>query len=175
MNRTAPTLETERLILSGHTLDDYGDVAGLWSEPDVVRYIGGRPFTAEESWARLLRYAGAWALMGYGFWTFRAREGGQYLGEGGLLNGRRSLGPDFDGSPEMGWALHPSAHGRGYGAEALQAITGWADAQGIDRAVCLIEPDNGPSVKLAEKLGFARFRETTYHGARVDLFKRQSA
>lgn len=173
MLRSAPTLTTDRLMLSGHGMSDYPDVAGLWASPEVVRYIGGRPFTAEESWARLLRYAGAWALMGYGFWTFRDRTDGRYLGEGGLLNGRRSLGEDFDGSPEMGWALHPSAHGHGYAREALEAILNWADGTGIARTVCLIEPDNAPSVKLAGKLGFEAFRETTYHGARVDLFARQ--
>ena len=175
MLRTAPELTTDRLVLAGHALEDYPHLAGLWSDPDVVRYIGGRAFTAEESWARLLRYAGAWALMGYGFWTFKTRDGAQYLGEGGLLNGRRSLGEDFDTSPEVGWALHPSAHGKGYAGEALGAVLGWADGAGIARTVCLIEPANAPSVKLAEKVGFRRFRETTYHGARVDLFERASA
>ena len=85
MHRTAPTFETERLILSAHGLEDFDDVARLWAEPDVTRFIGGRPSTAEESWARLLRYAGAWALLGYGFWAFRDKATGAYLGEDDIV------------------------------------------------------------------------------------------
>lgn len=173
MHRTAPTLQTERLILSAHGLEDFDDVARLWAEPDVTRFIGGRPSTAEESWARLLRYAGAWALLGYGFWAFRDKATGAYLGEGGLLQGRRALTPAFGETPEMGWALAPSAHGKGYALEALAAILAWADAHGTGRTVCMIEPSNAPSIRLAGKLGFAEYARTTYHGAQINLYERQ--
>lgn len=64
-----PTLETERLILRGHGVDDFGDSAAMWAEPEVVRHIGGRPFTREESWSRLLRYIGHWSALGFGYWV----------------------------------------------------------------------------------------------------------
>ena len=47
-----------------HTLDDFLDSFAMWSDPEVIRYIGGKPFTREEVWARLLRYAGHWAHAG---------------------------------------------------------------------------------------------------------------
>lgn len=174
MQRTAPTLETERLILSAHRLEDFDDVARLWAEPDVTRFIGGRPSTREESWARLLRYAGAWALMGFGFWAFTDKATGAYLGEGGLLQGRRALEPAFGETPEVGWALAPEAHGKGYALEALTAILAWADVQGTQRTVCMIEPSNAPSIRLANKLGFAEYARTTYHGAQINLYERQA-
>lgn len=174
MHRSAPLLETDRLILSAHSLADFEDVARLWADPDVTRFIGGRPSTTEESWARLLRYAGAWALMGYGFWAFRDKATGAYLGEGGLLQGRRALEPTFGETPEVGWALAPAAHGKGYAQEALTAILGWSDAQGNARTVCMIEPSNAPSIRLAEKLGFIEYARTTYHGAKIILYGRQA-
>lgn len=174
MPRSAPTLETDRLILSAHGLEDFDDVARLWSDPEVTRFIGGRPSTTEESWARLLRYAGAWTLMGYGFWAFRDKATGAYLGEGGLLQARRALEPAFGSTPEVGWALAPSAHGKGYALEALGAVLGWADGEGHDRTACMIEPSNTPSIRLAEKLGFAEYARTTYHGARINLYARQA-
>ena len=62
----APVLETPRLLLRPHTLDDFPATFAMWSDPEVVRFIGGRPFTREEAWARLLRYVGHWTMLGYG-------------------------------------------------------------------------------------------------------------
>ncbi len=59
-----PILESERLKLRGHGLDDFIHSAAMWADPEVTRYIGGKPLTEEESWARLLRYVGHWSLLG---------------------------------------------------------------------------------------------------------------
>ena len=145
----------------------------MWSDPQVVRFIGGRASTREESWARLLRYAGSWALLGFGFWVIREKASGAYLGEGGLLQGQRSLAVEFGTVPEVGWALVPSAQGKGYAQEALGAVLAWADDQAVDRTVCLIEPGNIRSVRLAGALGFTAYSRSIYHGARVTLFERR--
>jgi len=172
MMQHAPVLETDRLILQGHQLSDLDAMVALWTDPNVVRFIGGRPSSREETWARLLRYAGSWSLLGFGFWTFRDRATGAYLGEGGLLQGQRALDPDFGATPEVGWALTPGAQGKGIAGEALGAILGWADAQPMAKMVCMIEPDNAPSIRLANRLGFEEYAQTTYHGARANLYAR---
>src|SRR4051812_49250001 len=66
---SVPVVETERLVLRGHRVDDYADCFDLWTDESVTRFIGGRPSTQEEVWARLLRYAGLWALIGFGYWV----------------------------------------------------------------------------------------------------------
>lgn len=175
MTHSAPILETSRLVLRPHGLADFEDVAALWADPQVTRFIGGRPSSREESWARLLRYAGAWNLLGFGFWTFRDRATGAYLGEGGLLQGRRTLEPDFGETPEVGWALSSTAHGQGYGVEAVSAMLEWAERKGMNRLVCMIEPSNTPSIRLAQKVGFTQYASTTYHGAQVNLYERRGA
>ena len=38
---SAPVVETERLILRGHTKADFEACAELWGDPDVTRFIGG--------------------------------------------------------------------------------------------------------------------------------------
>lgn len=40
---TAPRLVTDRLVLNAHTLDDFDDLAAMWADPQVVRYIGATP------------------------------------------------------------------------------------------------------------------------------------
>ena len=60
-----PILETERLKLRGHRLDDFVHCSAIWADPEVTRYIGGKPLTEEECWKKWLRYAGHWALLGF--------------------------------------------------------------------------------------------------------------
>ncbi len=37
-----PVIETTRLILRGHRLDDFPDCAAMWADPIVTRHIGGK-------------------------------------------------------------------------------------------------------------------------------------
>ena len=169
-----PALDTERLTLRGHRLDDFADSAAMWAEPLVIRHIGGRPFSGEEAWTRLLRYVGHWALLGYGFWNVRERGTDRFLGEVGILDGKRELDPPFGGAPEIGWALSPPAHGKGYATEAVRAAIAWA-AEHFGpkvRTVCMIHPENAASIRVAQKVGFREYARTTYKGAATILFER---
>ena len=51
---------------------------------DTVSEVA-HPATREEAWARLLRYAGHWALLGYGFWLVEDRTTGSFVGEVGVM------------------------------------------------------------------------------------------
>jgi RimJ/RimL family protein N-acetyltransferase len=166
-----PVLETARLVLRPHALADFDDCFALWSDPETVRFIGGRPSSEPEVWARLMRYGGFWTLLGYGFWVARERDGGRFVGEIGFLNARRGLGPRFSGAPEMGWVLSPAFQGRGLAGEAAGAALAWADER-WPRTVCLIESENGPSIRLAERQGFRAFEETRLEGDPIILFER---
>jgi len=164
--RTAcPILETPRLRLRGHSQTDFDASFALWSDPAVTRFIGGRPQTGEEVWARLLRYAGHWSWLGYGFWAIEDRATGAMIGEAGFLSARRALTPPMDGVPEIGWALAPGWHGRGLAQEAVAAALKWGDGHfGGGQVFCIIHPDNAPSLGVAAKTGFSEHARTTYHG-----------
>jgi RimJ/RimL family protein N-acetyltransferase len=168
-----PALDTERLTLRGHTLADFDDSAAMWADPTVTRHIGGRPFTREEVWTRLLRYVGHWALLGYGYWVIRDKASGRFVGEVGFLDGKRDIVPSLEGAPEIGWALSTWAHGRGIATEAVRAAVEWGATHfGARRSVCLIDVDNLASVRVAQKCGYREFARTTYKGAPVILFER---
>lgn len=167
-----PTIETPRLILRGHRDADFDAHCAFWADPQVVRYIGGRTYSREESWVRFLRHAGMWARMGFGFWAVTDRASGRYLGEAGFHDLKRDLAPSIEGTMEAGWALAPDVHGKGLGSELLEAILGWARVNHPGRRItCLIDPDNAPSIRLAGKHGFREFDRTAYHGAPVVLFE----
>ena len=168
-----PALETERLRLRAHRADDHAACLAIWSDPEVTRYIGGRPFTSEEVWKRLLQYTGLWNLLGYGYWAVEEKSSGRYIGDIGYADFRRDMAPSLEGMLEFGWVLAPSAHGRGYASEAVAAVTAWGDRHfGALRAVCIIAPENLPSIRVAEKAGFRRWQETTYHGSPTLVFSR---
>jgi RimJ/RimL family protein N-acetyltransferase len=160
-----PVLQTPRLILRGHRLEDFADLAAMWGDADVTRHIGGKPSTTAESWSRLHRYRGHWSLLGYGFWAIEERTSGRFVGDIGLADFRRGLEHPFNGAPEAGWALAPWAHGRAYASEALAAALGWGDVHfGSPRVWCIIAPDNAASIRVAEKAGFAVHSQIEFHG-----------
>jgi len=168
----APVLETQRLRLHAHSLADFEDSASLWTDPEVTLFIGGRPSTPEEVWARVMRYIGHWAALGFGYWAVRERDSGRFIGEVGLANFKRELEPAFGDIPEIGWALRPFAQGRGYASEAIGAVTAWSDAALGPRTVCMIAPDNAASIRTAQRCGYRPYAEAVYRGEPARLFER---
>ena len=168
-----PTLETERLILRAHRVDDFEPLAAMWADPIVVRYIGGTPSNDQASWARLLRYAGHWALLGFGFWALEEKASGRFAGELGFMNFERTIDPPIGKTPEGGWVLPPWAHGRGFATEGMKAAIAWLEARsGPSRMVCLINSENAASMHVARKCGFREWTRTTYEGHSAALFER---
>jgi RimJ/RimL family protein N-acetyltransferase len=163
-DRRAPVIDTLRLQLRPHALSDFEACFAMWSDPGVTRFIGGRPQTGEEVWARMMRYAGMWQLLGMGFWAVEERGSGEFIGEVGVMDARRDILPPFVNEPEVGWSLRPAVQGRGFAGEAVAAAIAWAEAT-LDRPmlVCIISPDNAPSLRLARKLGFRERLRTVFH------------
>lgn len=171
-----PVLHTERLILRPHRLSDFEASLAMWTDPEVVRFIGGKPSTEQQVWGRIMNYLGHWQLMGYGYWCVEEEASGQLVGEFGFADFRREITPSILGVPELGWALNSRVHRKGYATEGLRAAMTWGDAHlPIARSVCLIDPDNLPSVKVAAKLGFTEQCRTTYGGKPIVLLTRQRA
>ena len=138
----------------------------------VMRFFAATQ-NREENWTRILRYAGHWALLGWGLFAIEEKASGRFAGEVGLADFRRGLGADFDGCPEAAWMLDRWAEGQGFATEAIRAATRWHEAAfGATRQVCIVAPDNAPSLRVAEKLGFRRFDERLYQDRTVILHER---
>lgn len=168
-----PTLETERLLLRPYEFGDFDHYVEMWADPDVVRFIGGKPFDREASWGRFVRHIGQWHYMGFGYFAIVEKETGALLGEAGFQEVRRIITPSIEGSLEAGWALLPTGQGWGYATEAMTAAIGWADgAFPGQRMTCIIDPDNLPSVRVANRLGFREFTRSSYKDVPIILFER---
>jgi RimJ/RimL family protein N-acetyltransferase len=168
-----PILETERLILRGHRLNDFAACAAMWADPIVTRHIGGKPLTEEESWARLHRYVGHWTLLGFGYWVVEEKASGKFAGEVGFADLKRGLEGPMKDAPEIGWVLASEFHGRGYATEAVRAAIEWGECHfGSVQTTCIIGLENRASMRVAEKCGYRELRRTTYKYQPIIVFAR---
>jgi RimJ/RimL family protein N-acetyltransferase len=160
----APIVETPRLVMRAHRLDDFEQSLAMWSDPVVTRYIGGKPSTEQQTWSRLLNYAGHWSLLGFGYWALEEKATGVFAGELGFANFRRDIAASMRDVPELGWALAPRFHGQGFATEAVRAAVAWGDVRfGSARTVCLINEENAASIRVAQKCGYEVFERTTFN------------
>lgn len=171
-----PTLETSRLIIRAHTINDFSALKAMWTDPLVVKYISGLPSTEGQSWMRLMNYLGHWELMGYGYWAIIEKSSDTYIGDIGIADFKRDITPSISGTPEAGWVLSSAAQGKGYAHEALKAVLDWADKNlAHSSTVCIITKDNERSNLLAEKCGYKKSVETVFNEKPVVIFSRPKA
>ena len=98
---------------------------------------------------------------------------GLFIGDIGFADFKRDANPSIENTPEAGWALTPTAHGKGYANEALTAALQWLDTATPHTAtVCLIDPGNTASLRLAAKHLFTPSGPVTLGPATPTLFTR---
>jgi RimJ/RimL family protein N-acetyltransferase len=173
LHSSAPTLETERLILRAFKPEDLEPLAAIWAKPEVVRFIGGNPLGREDTWRRSLAACGQWPYTGFGYWIVEEKSDGRVVGQLGFSDFKRDMQPSIEGEPELGYVFDPSVHGQGIAYEGCKAAVDWADATlNAPSYPAIISPENTPSIRLAEKLGFEREPDATYRGETIALFRR---
>ncbi len=142
---------------------DLDDMARLLGDPDVMRHYP-HPFSRDEAAQWIARQEERYARDGYGLWILHDRDGA-FVGDCGLtwqtVDGVEDL--------EVGYHLLPSHQGQGLATEAAAACRDHARARGIDRLIAIVGVDNMPSRRVAERIGLAVERETTYAGLPVLL------
>jgi RimJ/RimL family protein N-acetyltransferase len=144
-------LETKRLILRRQVIGDLGALRELYCDPEVTKYIPDAPKTRDEAREEL-----EWHMNGHpgrpelGLWATVLKENGKFIGRCGLLpwtiDGRDEV--------EVAYTIAQEYWGRGLGSEVALAILQYGfEKLGLRRLICLIEPDNVASQKVAEKIG----------------------
>jgi RimJ/RimL family protein N-acetyltransferase len=144
------TLETERLRLRPFTIDDLDAHSAMFANPEVTRFVvaGGQPMSRFASWQALCANVGHWHFRGFGQFAVEEKATGTLVGRVGPW--QPEGWPDF----EIGWALRRESWGRGYATEAAERCVAFAFTE-LQRPhlVSLIDPDNLPSIRVAERLG----------------------
>ena len=168
----APTLVTERLVLRHIRPSDVCYFAETAADETVMRHLGGA-IGHEDAWRRAMTGAGFWGVLGIGLWAVERRSDSETIGHFGFFDFQREMQPSIAGEPEMGWILSAKAQGSGYASEAGKAALEWFDSTiGPLSIPSIIDLDNAPSMRLAEKLGFERQPDATYRGEPIGFFRR---
>ena len=171
--RSAPLLETERLVLREWRKEDFRPWLAICAEPEVTRHIGGKPMEAEDVFRRLAAAVGSWVWNGFGSWAVERKGDGKLIGNAGIFTAWRDLTPEFGEEPEMGWIFAREAHGQGLASEACRAVLDWTESNLAPTPIwAIIVPENAPSIRLAERLGFEHHSETLYKGEPTLVLRR---
>lgn len=166
---------TERLVLEPHRLEDLDDCTSMWADPAVVRMIRDQPFSRHETWLRLLRYAGHWSMLGYGYWSIHHRDDGRFYGELGFSITHRDLPGAASGLPEFGCTLSRRGWGRGIGQEATNAALYWMDhVARVPATAAITDQRNRSALALASAAGYNVIEEMDFEGKPFSVLTRQS-
>lgn len=161
-----PRLETERLILREWREEtDFDTYAAMMADPDVMRYLIGKPAPRFEAWRSMAVMVGHWSLRGYGHWAVEERATGRFVGRIGFLY------PDGWPGFEIGWTLAREHWGKGFATEGGRRALSFAfDELARDHVISLIHPDNAASIAVATRLGETLEGETDLMGLPVQVY-----
>jgi ribosomal-protein-alanine N-acetyltransferase len=152
-------VETPRLRLRPFTPDDGDNLFRLYSDAEVMRYVGKGARTRAEADAALNSTLAHWNQHGFGIWAVEGRCDGHFLGRCGLRYFQDT--PDV----ELSYTFGKETWGKGMGTEAAGASIrfGFVDL-GLERILAIAIPDNVGSWRVMEKIGMRREGTGVYFG-----------
>ena len=162
--------ETERLRLDpwDHEVHAEGLVR-LNTDPEVVKYVGGVPLSAEQSEAMSARLEAHWYARGYGLWAVHVKQSGAMVGFVGLSH--PLWWPEMVERVEAGWRLAREAWGYGYATEGAQAaVRAGCEVLGLAEIVSFVHPENTRSLAVTARLGMVEEAEVP-HPSRDERIK----
>jgi len=145
------TLNTPRLILREINLNDAPFIFELMNSEGWIEFIGDRGIHNIENAKKYIKenYIKSYKENGYGAYLLQEKNDNALLGMCGLFN--RPQLEDVD----IGFALLPEYHGKGYAFEAATTVLEYAiKVLQIDRITAITTFENKSSQKLLEKIGF---------------------
>ncbi len=160
-------LITARLLMRPFTIADAPAVHGVYSDPEVMRYVGNGAVSSLAATEKMLRdYVDHQRRRGYSFWAVVHRESGELIGDAGLYGGDEV---------ELGYTLARARWGCGYATEAARA---WLDAafgaHRLREVVALAEPGNPASGRVLEKVGMTRAGTRVAYGREHLVYRAQN-
>lgn len=169
-------LETEHLCLREMIESDTDNLHRLYHCQDVRGVVSEAGLSREELAEFVKSYRSIrYPMYDYGMWIIEEKETGCFVGEAGMEEDSKDrTGQDAHGIwLEAGYAVCPEFRGRGYAAEALEAIVKFArfekECYGFERICCYIRPENIPSVRTAERCGFLKSMDGVRYGEEQEL------
>jgi ribosomal-protein-alanine N-acetyltransferase len=164
-------LDTARLRLRPYTLDDVDALHGLWTDPDVRRYLWDNEIIPRERAAlEVDQSIASFQANGFGSWTLRLRDGESLAGFCGLRT--------FGDPPqvEVLYGMAPAVWGRGLATEAVGAVLEFGfKTCGLERIIGRTDTPNVASVRVMEKAGMKLVGREQHDGLELVCFERRAS
>jgi ribosomal-protein-alanine N-acetyltransferase len=166
-------LNTPRLIGTPTGPGDCADIRRLHADSRVMATLSadGKIFSEEQSRDFLERAAEHWKTHGFGLWTFRAQDTGDFVGYGGIkhaqVEGRDEL--------ELAYAIASGHWSKGFATEiSIAALKLGFDTMHLERIVAFTLPHNRASRAVMENCGFIYQRDIVHAGLPHVLYTLES-
>jgi ribosomal-protein-alanine N-acetyltransferase len=150
-------LETNRLILRHLVMDDLDELFALCRDPEIRQYFPEGVLNLEETKEEL-----EWHMNGHprypelGLWATIHKDTGKFIGRCGLLPWEI----DEKLEVEIAYLLDKSFWHQGLATEAAEGILKYGFEQlNLSRLICLIDPANIASQRVAERIGMTLERK----------------
>lgn len=151
-------LTTPRMILRPYEPGDLAALHAMFGREDVCRYLPWPPMDLERARAKLEQRLHQVRIENDGdlivvaaIEATSARHVGEFMLK--VTNAGSRQG-------EIGWSLHPDAHGRGLATEgAREMLRVGFDELDLHRIIAESDPRNAPSIRVMERLGMRREAE----------------
>ena len=162
-------LETPRLIVRYFTIRDLEALVPILADPQVMEFsiIGVhnqqqiRQFVEQ----RLLSYLDP----GFGLYALIHKQNQELIGYCGFFVQKI----DEHQEVEVGYRLAREYWGQGLATEAAKLICEYGQKRfNFKRYICLIEPNNKRSIRVAKKLNMKLEKEIVYHGIDVEVYSK---
>jgi [ribosomal protein S5]-alanine N-acetyltransferase len=173
--RGTDRIDSERLVLRRVTQEDLGFLIRIHADPEVAQYLGhGQRRSPEESFTWLQSTLETYEKFELGQLAVLRKSDGALIGRCGLSYlavearaagtgtcprawyqpGQVPVDIELLLERELGYTFERSYWGNGYASEAARCVFEYAsDVLKLRRVVSIIHPENGRSLRIAQKYG----------------------
>lgn len=148
-------LETQRLLLRQYKDEDITPLHSILSDPETMKFYPA-PFSIQqtEDWINrnLVRYKND----GYGLWAVCLKDTNELIGDCGLV--KQKINDSFE--VEIGYHINKKYWSKGFASETAKACKEYGFyILGLNKLISIIDPNNVPSIRVADKIGFIMEKE----------------
>ncbi|MEO8446025.1 MAG: GNAT family N-acetyltransferase [bacterium] len=158
-------IETERMYLREFTKDDIEEMSVIYSDEDVMRYIGkGGRADKKQTGLMLESFIKSYEENGFGLFAVIEKGSDEIVGHCGFskLN---------NGDVEIAYLFSKKCWGKGMATEAAGATLRYGFSQlKLAKIVALAYPQNLPSVNVIQKIGLKSEDDREFFGVNFRYF-----
>ncbi|WP_010676642.1 GNAT family N-acetyltransferase [Bacillus timonensis] len=149
-------LKTERLYLRQYGQEDIYSLHSIFSDPETMKYYPA-PFSEEQTKNWIIKNQKRYIEDGFGLWAVCLKETNELIGDCGLVT--QNVDGQFE--VEIGYHINKKYWSKGYASEAAEGCKEYGFYQlGFTKLISIIDPRNLPSIRVAEKIGFTKEKES---------------